>query len=64
MKAKVNLNSGESTPIAVKADPELLEMIDDLRRKQTGDIPSRTQLIIRAIKWYYDHLIVKDQKIA
>jgi len=54
MKAKVNLNSGDATPIAFKADSDLVNMIDELRRNQSGNIPSRTQIIIRAIKWFYD----------
>jgi len=60
MKAKVNLNSGDATPIAFKADPDLLNKIDELRRSQPGNIPSRTQIIIRAIKWFYD----KNSKLS
>lgn len=55
MKTKtVNLNSSTTTPIAIKADPALLKIIDDMRRHQPDDVPSRTQMIVRAIKWAYE----------
>ncbi len=61
MKAKtVNLNSKEPSPIAIKADPELLKIIDALRRKQDDPMPSRTQMIIRAIKWLWEAETKKD----
>lgn len=50
----VNLNSSDIAPITIKADPELLKIIDEMRRKQT-DLPSRTQMIIRTIKWAFAH---------